>query len=321
MKSMTRFALAAALLGGALAVQAQTAVRLGHPHATSGALHAGSVAFADELAKLTNGKYKVQIFPSSALGGEKEMVEQARDGTLDLVVTSTGPVGGFVPEILPFDVPFLFRDYGHARKVMDGPIGQDALNKFAGKGIVGLAWGENGFRHLTNSKRAVNAPEDMKGLKVRTMQNDVHILAFKSLGALPTPMPFPEVFGALQTGVVDGQENPIQVISSAKFGQVQKFLTLSAHVYSPAVVIASPKMYNALSDADKKAFRDAGVAAGKAMRKRVDELETAGVAEMKAGGVAVNTPDRKSFQLALAPAYVEYNKRFGEVIEKIRAVK
>jgi tripartite ATP-independent transporter DctP family solute receptor len=320
MKFPVRLLAAASVLAFAAGAHAQTTtVRLGHPHATSGALHAGSVAFAEELAKLTNGRYKVQIFPSSALGGEKEMVEQARDGSLDLVVTSTGPVGNFVPEILPFDVPFLFRDYAHARKVMDGPIGQDALAKFAGKNMIGLAWGENGFRHITNNKRAVNSAADLQGVKLRTMQNDIHMTAFKSLGAQPTPMPFPEVFGALQSGQVDGQENPIQVITSAKFGQVQKYLTLSAHVYSPAVIIASTKVYNGLSDADKKAFRDAAVVGGKAMRKKVDELETAGVAEMKAAGVTVNTPDRASFQTALASA--EYNKRFGDVLDKVRAVK
>lgn len=313
---------AAALLAGAFAgAQAQTILRLGHPHRSTGALHAGAEAFKAELERLTNGRYKVQIFPSGALGGEKEMVEQAKDGWLDLVLTSTGPVGSFVPEVLPFDVPFLFRDYAHARAVLDGPIGQDALAKFAPRGIIGLAWAENGFRHLTNSKRPIVSPEDLKGLKVRTMQNDVHMEAFKTFGAVPTPLPFPDVFVALQAGEVDGQENPIQVITASKFSRVQKYLTLSGHFYSPAVLIASPKLYNSLSEADKEAFREAGVACGKATRKKVDELEIAGVAQLKSAGMIVNSIDKSKFELALAPAYVDYNKRFGDVLDKIRAVK
>jgi TRAP-type transport system periplasmic protein len=320
MKKFVRWIVVAGALSFSLGAMAQTTtVRLGHGQASSSALHAGSVAFAEELAKLSNGRFRVQIFPQAALGGEKEMVEQARAGTLDLVVTSTGPVGGFVPEVLPFDVPFLFRDYAHARKVLDGAIGQDVLTRFTPKGMVGLAWGENGFRHLTTSKRPVNAASDLRGLKLRTMQNDVHIAAFRALGAQPEPMPFPEVFGALQSGQIDGQENPIPVITSAKFGQVQKFLALSAHVYSPAVIISSSKLFNSLSDADKKAFRDAAVAGGKAMRRKVDEIEANGVAELKAAGMTVGTPDRASFQTALANA--EFNKRFGDVLDRIRAVR
>ena len=131
-------------------------------------------------------------------------------------------------------MPFLFRDKAHARAVLDGPIGQEMLTKFDAKGFKALAWGENGFRHMTNSKRDVKVPEDLKGLKMRTMENPVHIAAYKGFGIITTPMAFPEVFTALQQGTVDGQENPLSVIISAKFDQVQKHLSLTGHVYSPA---------------------------------------------------------------------------------------
>ena len=173
--------------------------------------------FAREVEKRTNGRYKVQNFYSGALGAERESIEAVQLGTLDLTMTSTGPVPNFVPEVAILDIPFLFRDYAHARATLDGPIGVDLLGKFPAKNIVALAWGENGFRHMTNNKRSVMSPDDLKGLKMRTMENPVHIQAYKQFGIIPTPMAFTEVFTALQQGTVDGQENPLSVISAAKF--------------------------------------------------------------------------------------------------------
>lgn len=320
---VNRFIAAMALVVTASGALAQTTLKLGHPQSSTSAFQVGAQAFADEFAKLTNNRYKIAIFPSGSLGGEREMVESVQLGTLDLTVTSTGPVGNFVPETLITDIPFLFRDYNHARKTLDGPIGQELLGKFPAKGIVALAWAENGFRHLTNSKLAVNTPEDMKGLKLRTMENPVHITAFRALGASPAPMAFTELFTALQQGTVDGQENPIPVITSSKFGQVQKNLSLTGHVYSPALILASMTMFNGLSAADKKALQDAAKFGAQAMRKRVNEVEDSGVAELQAMGVnVVKNIDKAKFQAALAPAYAEYAKRFGEAaIQRIRDVK
>ena len=141
--------------------------------------------FAREVEKRTNGRYKIQNFYAGALGAERESIEGVQLGTLDLTMTSTGPVPNFVPEVAILDIPFLFRDYAHARAVLDGPIGQEMLQKFPPKGIVALAWGENGFRHMTNSKRPVNVPDDLKGLKMRTMENPIHIQAYKQFGIMP----------------------------------------------------------------------------------------------------------------------------------------
>lgn len=298
-------------------------IKLGHPQSATSAFQAGAEVFAQEVEKLSKGTMKVQLFPGGMLGGEREMVEAVQLGTLEVVVTSTGPVGNFVPETLITDIPFLFRDYDHARKTLDGPIGQDILAKFPSKGIVGLAWAENGFRHVTNSKKAVNTPEDLKGLKLRTMENPVHMLAFRTMGAQPTPMAFPEVFGALQQGIVDGQENPIPVIVSSKFGQVQKNLTLTGHVYSPALFITSTSFFGSLTADQKKVIQDSAKAGATAMRKKVNEIENKGIDDLKAQGVTVvSTVDKAKFQAALAPAYADYAKRFGaDAIEKIKAVK
>jgi tripartite ATP-independent transporter DctP family solute receptor len=251
------------------------------------------------------------------------MIEAVQLGTLDVVNTSTGPVGNFVPDVNIVDIPFLFRDYDHARRTLDGPIGQDLLAKFPAKGLVAIAWTENGFRHMTNSKRAINTPDDVKGLKIRSMQNKVHIQAFQSIGIQPTPMAFPELFTALQQGTVDGQENPIPVILSAKFAQVQKHLSLTGHVYSPALLIVSPALWGKLSDADKKAFLEAGKAAAAAQRKKVNDDERDGIAQLRAAGMEVVTNvDGQAFRTAMTPVWSDFARQFGaDNIKKIQDVK
>jgi len=280
-------------------------------------------AFAREVEARTGGRYKVQNFYSGALGAERESIEALQVGTLDLTMTSTGPVPNFVPEVAILDIPFLMRDYVHARAVLDGPIGQDMLGKFPAKGIQALAWGENGFRHMTNSKRQVNAPDDLKGLKMRTMENPVHIQAYKQFGIIPTPMAFTEVFTALQQGTVDGQENPLSVISAAKFEQVQKYMTLTGHVYSPALILMSKAQWDKLSAPDKDAFMAAAKEAVKANRARIDEDERRAVADLRSKGmVIVESVDKAKFQAALAPTFVEFGKKFGqENIDKIKNYK
>jgi TRAP-type transport system periplasmic protein len=265
----------------------------------------------------------VQPFYSGALGGERESIEAVQLGTQELTFTSTGPVPNFVPAARILDIPFLFRDKAHARAVLDGPIGQEMLKEFESKGFKALAWGENGVRHMTNSKRAVNAPEDLKGLKMRTMENPVHMAAYKGFGIITTPMAFPEVFTALQQGTVDGQENPLSVIMAAKFDQVQKHLSLTGHVYSPAIFL----MNKAASTSSGR--RQAGLpgrrqAEGvKANRARVDEDDAKGVAELRSKGMqVVENVDKSKFQAALAPVYAEFEKQFGKAnIDRIRNFK
>ena len=324
MKLMT---LSAALaVAGTLAsapVAAQTTIKLGYATAPTSHYGVGSTAFCDEVEKRTSGRYKCQQFPNSALGGEREMIEAVQLGTLDVVNTSTGPIGNFVPDVNIVDIPFLFRDYDHARKTLDGPIGQELLAKFPAKGLIAIAWTENGFRHMTNSKRPINKPDDVKGLKIRTMQNKVHIQAFQSIGIQPTPMAFPELFTALQQGTVDGEENPIPVILSAKFAQVQKHLSLTGHVYSPALLIVSPPLWNKLSDADKAAFREAGKAASAAQRKKVNDDERDGIAQLRAAGMEVVTNvDGTAFRNAMSPVFREFSKQYGaDNIKRIQDVR
>ena len=320
---LSTLAIGMTLATGVLAAQAQVVLKIGYATNKESHYGVGSTVFCDEVEKNTQNRYKCQQFPSSALGGEREQIEAVQLGTQDLVNTSTGPVGNFVPEVKIVDIPFLFRDYEHARKVMDGPIGQDILSKFPSKGIIALGWTENGFRHMTNSKRDIVKPSDAAGLKMRTMENKVHMDGYRTFGILPTPMAFPELFGALQQGTVDGQENPIPVILASKFSQVQKHLSLTGHVYSPALLLMSPRTWNKLTEADKKVFLEAAKKAGAAQRKKVNDDENTGIAQLEKEGVTViKTVDGNAFREALKPAYVSYAKEFGaDNIKKIQDVR
>ncbi|UUP16308.1 TRAP transporter substrate-binding protein [Nitratireductor thuwali] len=308
-------AFAGAAATSALVAAAAQAAELKVGYSLSETSHYGVAAtvFGEELEKRTGGKYTIEQYPANALGGEREMVEGAQIGTVDVVITSTGPVGNFVPETLITDIPFLFKNYEHAHAVLDGPIGQEILDKFPEQGLIALAWGENGFRNLTNSKRAVKTPADAEGLKIRTMENPVHMEAFSEFGILPTPMAFPELFTALQQGTVDGQENPIGVILSAKFSEVQKHISLTNHVYSPALIILSPVVWDGLSDDEKAAFTESARIAAAAMRKKVREDADNGVAILKEQGMeVVEEVDRAAFETALEPLMAKYSERFGK---------
>jgi len=311
--------LAAAIATSTHAV-AQTTLRINIAIAQNSHYGVAIDTFAREVEKRTNARYKIQTFYSGALGAERESVEGVQLGTLDLTLTSTGPLPNFVPEVAILDIPFLFRDYAHARAVLDGPIGQELLAKFPPKGMVGLAWAENGFRHMTNSRHPVNQPDDLKGLKMRTMENPIHIEAYRQFGIQPTPMAFTEVFTALQQGTVDGQENPLSVITSAKLDQVQKYLSLTGHVYSPAIFLMNKAQWDRLSEADKQAFLEAAKEGVKANRARVDEDERKAVADLRAKGMnVVENLDKAKFQAVLAPVYADFGKRFGQAnIDRIK---
>jgi tripartite ATP-independent transporter DctP family solute receptor len=322
---MKHFALglvaAASLLAGT--AQAQQSIVVGHSLSPTSHYGLGAQAFIDTLTEVSGGAFTGEQAPAGQLGGERDMIEGLQIGSLDVVITSTGPLGNFVPEVYVLDLPFLFRDYDHARTTLDGEIGQELLAKIDENQLVGLAWTENGFRHVTNSQRPVRTPEDLAGLKLRTMENRVHMEAFSDLGAAPTPMAFPELFTALQQGVVDGQENPITVISASKFWEVQDFVSLTGHVYSPAVILASPGLFDGLTDEQKGWFREAATASAAATRAEVNRLEEEGVALLRENGMEVITDiDKAPFAALAEPAYAIYTYEYGtEMVDRIKAVE
>jgi len=303
--------------------QTTKTLKLGYILSPDSQLGAGGAVFADEIAKRTEGRYKIEQYPNSALGGEVEMLKAVQLGTVDLAFITGAPLPNFVPDVGVFNIPFLFRDVAHAHAVLDGPIGQSNLEKFRDKGLVALAWGENGMRHITNSKHEIRTPEDLKGLKLRLPQSDVMLAGFKALGADVSPLPFPQLYGALQSGQFDGQENPIATILSSKFNQVQKYLTLTGHVYDPAILFISIDDFDELSAGDKQSFVEAAKLAGEASRRFAAAAEVKGVSELaQAGMQVVKDVDRNKFAAAMASANPEFDRRFGsELITKIREYK
>lgn len=300
----------------------QVTLRAGHAVNEGHAYHRGLEKFKSLVEEKTGGTVQVEIYPNASLGDERDMVEGLQLGTVDLVLSSTGPLGNFVPEMNVVDLPFLFRDKQHAYTVLDGDIGQNLLAKFESKGIIGLSFWENGFRHVTNSKRPLNKPEDMDGLKLRTMKNRVHVAAFRELGVDATPMAWSEVFTSLQQGTIDGQENPVAIIYSHHLYEVQDYLALTGHVYSPAVLMAAKDKMDSLTTDQREAVREAALKAATYERSLITESENNQLAKLQEEGMQITRPDRAEFKKATSGVYDQFEEEFGpELIEKIIETK
>ena len=295
-------------------------LRIGYLLPTDSQLGAGATAMAEEVARRTGGRILIEQFPNSALGGEVEMLRGVQLGSIDLAFITGAPLPNILPEAGIFNIPFLFDSLAHAHAVMDGPIGDSYLRLLSGKDMVALAWGENGLRHLTNSKRPVASPDDLKGMKLRVPQSPVMLLGFQALGAEVGELSFPELYAALEAGVFDGEENPIATILSAQFAQVQRFLTLSGHIYDPAVIVMSSDAHADLSPADQAIILEAAKTGAIASRAFAEETEATGVAVLKAAGMNVMPSiDRARFATAMASATPAFEKLFGrQRIDQIR---
>ena len=244
--------------------------------------------FAEQVEKASGGKMKVRAIGAAALGPDTQMQQALIGGAQEMMVGSTATLVGISKEMALWDTPFLFNSAKEADALLDGPIGEKVKAKLQDKGLVGLVYWENGFRNLTNSKRPINRMEDLNGIKLRVMQNNVFLDSFKTLGTNAVPMAFSELFGALETGTVDGQENPYNTILSSKFYEVQKYLTVTNHVYSPWIVLVSKKWWDGLSAAEQKVLIDAGKASRDFERQDTRKEAAGAVAELKRKGMQVN---------------------------------
>ncbi|CAO3425509.1 TRAP transporter substrate-binding protein [Azospirillum argentinense] len=244
--------------------------------------------FVEEMSKRSGGKLKVKGFADASLGSDIQMQNALIGGAQEMMVGSTATLVGIVKDFAVFDLPFLFNNEQEADAVFDGPFGQKLAAKLNEKGLVGLVYWENGFRNLTNSKRPVEKVEDLKGIKLRVMQNPVYIDMFNGFGANAVPLSFSELFTAMETGTVDGQENPVTTIQSSKFYEVQKYLTISKHVYSPWIVLASKRWYDGLSNDERKIINEAAVASRDFERKDSREASKQSIAYLKDKGMQIN---------------------------------
>ncbi len=277
----------------------------------------GGKKFGEILAAKLPGKYDVQVYANAQLGDDVRATEAVRMGTLEMVTTSASPLTGLVPEFNVFDLPFIITSEQAADAIYDGPVGAKLAAALEPKGIKLLAYYENGFRQLTNSVREVKTPADMKGLKIRTMQNPIHLEAFRAMGANPTPMPFSEVFTALQQKTIDGQENPIPTIWLSKFYEVQKYVSLTGHVYGPHLLLINKKLFDSFPAEDQKAIAAAAQESAIYQRALNRKMNRDFVADLRKAGITVTelTPEqKKAFQDAVAPVYVTWEPKIGKAL-------
>ncbi|MGE5161048.1 MAG: TRAP transporter substrate-binding protein [Betaproteobacteria bacterium] len=244
--------------------------------------------FAEQVEKNSGGKMKVRAVGAAALGPDVQMQQALIGGAQEMMVGSTATLVGITKEMALWDTPFLFNNAKEADAILDGPIGQKVMDKLQEKGLVGLVYWENGFRNMTNNKRPITKVEDFDGIKLRVMQNNVYLDSFRKLGANAVPLPFSELFSALETRAVDGQENPYNTILSSKFFEVQKYLSVTNHVYSPWIVLVSKKWWDTLSKAEQKILLDAARASREFERKDTREEASRALADLKAKGMQIN---------------------------------
>jgi tripartite ATP-independent transporter DctP family solute receptor len=299
-------------------------VKFAHTMSTSDTMHTAVLKFAELVKAKTNGALEVAVFPSGQLGNDSQILQGARMGSIDISMTGNPFHTTFEPSLNVLDLPFLFKDFSHAYQVLDGEIGKEILSRLEKHGLKGLGFLEIGFRNLTNSKRPVKEPGDMNGLKIRVTPNPAHVAAFKLLGAIPTPMPFTEVYMALKTGTVDGQENPTTLIHGQKFYEVQKFMSVSMHAYTVSEVSMHLKKFQALPAPQQKALVEALAEAALFHRKLNRDLEGKLMKEMMGKGLqVVADPNREAFSKVVSkPVQEEYAAKFGwETINKISAAR
>jgi tripartite ATP-independent transporter DctP family solute receptor len=291
------------LLAATPALFAKTVLKVGTSTQPSHIYNLAVERFGEIVEERTGGEVEVQLFPAAQLGSERDMVEGLQLGTLEMTLTSTGPLGNFVPQVKLFNLPFLFKDREAAYRVLDGPIGTGIADKFQSVGIRSLGWFENGFRNITNSQVAVEQPGDMDGIKIRVMEDDVFILTMQALGASPLPMAFGELYTALEQKTVDAQENPLAVIHSSRFFEVQDYLAMTGHFYSPAMLLISEIAWAKLTPEQQTIVQESATLARDYERelsmKADQELEAA----LKQEGMTITYPEKEAFVEAVAAVY------------------
>jgi TRAP-type transport system periplasmic protein len=277
----------------------------------------GAQKFADLIAVKSGGSIKVKLFPGGTLGGDLQTVSALQGGTLEMTVLNAGLLSSQVTDFEVLDFPFLFNNGMEADAVVDGPFGQKLLAKLTEKGLIGLGYWELGFRNLTNSKRPITKFEDLAGLKLRVMQTPIYIDLFKALGANAVPMPFPELYPALEQKAVDGQENPATVIVTSKFYEVQKHITLTRHTYNPQALLISGKFWNKLSDAEKKMLQESAREATVYQRQLSRGREAESIETIRKSGVQVtelSPTELQRFRDKAKPVIDKHTQTVGAVL-------
>jgi tripartite ATP-independent transporter DctP family solute receptor len=317
--TLYRSILAATLLTGFGWAWAQNLkLTLAHGNPPDNPRHVAALKFADSVKAATQGRIEIQVAHSAQLGDDAAMVTALRSGTLDFSANSQGAVSAVVPEFAALGMPFLFADVQKAWQVMDSAVGRELAEKTASKGMVLLGLWDNGIRQMSNSKRAIKSPADLKGLKMRTPPDAVTVDIMQAMGADAQQIKFSELYVALQQGVVDGQENPLTNINSAKLFEVQKYITLTGHKYESTPFLMSKRTFDRLSPADQKVLADAAAEATQMQRRLNKEVDDRLVAELKTKGVQIDTVERKAFVEASRPVYTKWEASpIGDFVKRV----
>lgn len=298
-------------------------MKLATANAKDRSLTRGLYKFGELIEAATNGSIKVEVYPDAQLGGDLQVYEALKIGSIQGSTMSTGPIASFAPRFNIFDLPFLFKDTDTAYRILDGEIGQELLNDLPATGVIGLSYMENGFRDLTNSKREVKTVDDIKGLKIRTLENKLHIELWKTLGATPTPLSFTELFTSMEQGVVDGQENPSGNVLLNKFYEVQKYLTKTGHVYNASPFIVSKKFWDELTDEEKEAVKKAALEATEWQRQENIKESNDAYAKLVEQGMVVtelSAEEKAKFVEVLQPVYEKFKPEIGvDLVDKMLA--
>lgn len=321
-KIFTRSALTAVGIGALSIAMNSTAIandkivlKAGHASSTTSTGHLAFEHLGNELSEKTDGRISIQIFPGAQLGSERELVESIQLGNVDMAFVSSAVLGAFNKEFFALDIPFLFKDRESVYRVLDGDIGQGLLESLDTVGIKALGYWENGFRQLTNNKKVIRTPDDLEGMKMRTMENEVHIAAWKEEGANPAPLAFGELFTALQQGTFDAQEGPINLFYDMKFYEVQKYISKTNHVYSPWPVMINPDVYNRFSDDEKAIFAEAMENATTYQRELAQKADDNAIANMPTVTITELTPDElEQFSSRMGPIHELVKKKVGAKI-------
>ena len=279
--------------------------------------------FKKEVEEKSGGRIKVEVYPNGQLGGDRQTIEALNLGTVEMCIPGGTVLSGFVEDFMVLDLPFLFKSKEEAFRTFDGPVGDELNKKLEAIGIVNLGYGENGYRHVTNNRGPVTSPADLKGLKIRTMENPIHMAAFKAFGANPTPISFNELFTALQQKTVDAQENPIPIIYTSKLYEVQKYLSLTGHVYTQCPYLISKSFFDSLPEDLQEVVRQAAKDTVTVQREMCATQEAEYIDSLKEKGMAINEltdQQKQSFVDAAKPVYDDYVKQYGsELLDEIRA--
>lgn len=302
--------------GGGTAAGESRMLLLGHGADPGNPRTIAAEAFMNRLSEETDGRLTVQVQGSEQLGSDTEMLQSVKAGTLQLTANSQGPLSALVPEVALIGLPFLFDDSEQAYEVLDGPVGDELEALAEAQGLKVLAWWDNGIRHVTNSQRPINTPEDLAGLKIRTPEDPMTVDIFSALDANPTPLAFGELYLALRQGTVDGQENPLVNIASAKLNEVQRYLSLTGHKYEATPFVMSLQTWEELSAEDQQILQSVAEEARDLQRQEM-QTQSVELQETLAQDMEITEPDRDAFREATQGVYDQWSQDYPELVEQL----